>query len=295
MLKLIRNFFNGLALGLTETIPGVSGGTIAVILGCYFELIEAINHFAQNPRKSLKMLVPLIIGTVSGLLLFSSIINFLLTEYSFPTMMFFIGLIIGIIPHIFFKTKEKGSSLKPKEIMLVLLPFIVLLIISSLKNTSPETPEELINKIDLPFIIFIFFSGIAAAAALVVPGFSGSFVLLLIGIYPLIIYSVSSIRLFLMDSSNIFLLQNILKVLVPLAIGIIIGGLSMVRLIEKLLKNYEKVVYCIILGLLLGSIFVLFKSPIVYKSGISAVIIFFGVMTFSAGCLISFILGKNRL
>jgi putative membrane protein len=295
MFAFIRNFLNGLAFGITETIPGVSGGTIAIVLGFYFELIEAINHFTEDIRKYLKFAIPLILGLVTGLLLFSSLIHYLLTNFSFPTMLFFIGLIMGIIPIIFSKVKEPGINLKLSEIILIIIPFLVLLLISQLKEASVVDPEEVINNIDFPFMIFIFFAGIVAAMALVIPGVSGSFVLLLLGIYPVIIYSISSIRLLLTDVSNTALLLNICKVLIPLVIGIVIGGLSMVKLIEKLLKNYHKVVYSIILGLLLGSVCVLFREPMVYKSGISVVIVIIGIVTLSLGAVFSFIMGKKRL
>jgi len=295
MLKAIRNFFNGLAFGITETIPGVSGGTIAIILGFYFELIETINHFSADIRKSLCFLVPLILGIASGIVLFSSIINFLLANYSFPTMLFFIGLITGIIPHIFTRAKDSGRGFKPAQILLIAVPFLFLVTISFLKGVSITNPEVVIKNIDVPFMIFIFFSGIIAAAALVIPGISGSFVLLLLGIYPVAIYSVSSIRFLLGDFGNTELLLNICKVLAPLAIGVIIGGLSMVRLIEKLLKNHARIVYSIILGLLLGSVCVLFKDPIVYKSGISVITIIIGAATFSLGCALSYKIGKKRL
>jgi len=295
MLKAVRNFFNGLAFGITETIPGVSGGTIAIILGFYFELIEAINHFTDNIPRRLGFLVPLILGVAAGVLLFSSIINFLLANYSFPTMLFFIGLIAGIIPHIFSKAKEDSRRFRFKEILLIAVPFLFLVTISFLKGVSVTDPAEVINNINVPFMLFIFFAGIIAAAALVIPGISGSFVLLLLGIYPLVIYSVSSIRFFLTGVSDTALLLNVCKVLIPLAIGVIIGGLSMVRLIEKLLKNHSKIVYSIILGLLFGSVCVLFKDPIVYRSGISAIIIVVGALTFSIGAVFSFKIGKKRL
>jgi putative membrane protein len=286
---------NGLAFGITETIPGVSGGTIAIILGFYNELIETINHFTENYKRYLKFLIPILLGAASGILLFSSIINYLLTNHSFPTMLFFIGLITGIIPLIFSKVKEPGQKLKISEILLMLIPFLILIIISELKGISISEPEEAINNVNIPFMIFIFFAGMIAAAALIIPGISGSFILLLLGLYPLIIYSISSIRIFLSDSSNITLLINILKILIPLGIGIIIGGLSMARLIEKLLKNYHKIVYSVILGLLSGSVVVLFKNPIVYKSGISVIIIIIGIITLSLGAVLSHNIGKKRL
>jgi len=295
MLKAIRTFFNGLAFGITETIPGVSGGTIAIILGFYFELIETINHFRDNIRKSLGFLFPLALGVAAGVILFSSIINYLLANHSFQTMFFFIGLIAGIIPHIYSTVKEAGKSFKTKDFLLIFIPFLFLTVISFLKGISVTNPADAIENITIPFMIFIFFAGIIAAAALVIPGISGSFVLLLLGIYPLAIYSVSSIRFLLTDITNTALLFNICKVLVPLAVGVIIGGLSMVRLIENLLRNHAKVVYSIILGLLLGSICVLCKDPLVYKSGISPVIITIGAVTFLLGCFLSYKIGKGRL
>jgi len=303
MLKAIRNFFNGLAFGITETIPGVSGGTIALILGFYFELIETINHFTENFKKRLQFLIPLIIGVVSGILLFSSLINFLLMYFSFPTMLFFIGLISGIIPHIYARARVKNNDetqevkkIKFTEILLIIIPFIILITLSFLKNETGLTNyEETISNITFPFMIFIFFSGILAAAALVIPGISGSFVLLLLGLYPLIIYSVSSIRQLFTDNGTLEHFLNICKVLGPLALGVIIGGLSMARLIEKLLKNYQTIVYSVILGLLSASVIVLFKDPIVYKSGLSIFIVISGIITFSAGCVLSFFLGKKRL
>jgi putative membrane protein len=295
MFAFIRNFLNGLAFGITETIPGVSGGTIAIILGFYNELIETINHFTEDFKKRLKFLVPILIGAACGILLFSSIINYLLTNHSFPTMLFFIGLITGIIPLIFSKVKEADQKLKISEILLMVIPFLILIVISELKGVSIAEPETMINNINVPFMIFIFFAGMIAAAALIIPGISGSFVLLLIGLYPLIIFAISSIRILFFDSSNINLLINILKVLIPLGIGIIIGGLSMARLIEKLLKNYHKIIYSIILGLLSGSIVVLFKEPMVYRSGISVIIIIIGIITLSLGAVLSFNIGKKRL
>jgi putative membrane protein len=295
MVKEIRNFLNGLAFGITEIVPGVSGGTIAVILGFYDELIETVNHITEDYRKYTRFLFPFLLGAAAGIITFSSIINYLLTNHSFPTMLFFIGLIVGIIPPIYSKVKEPGRRFKFGEIALVMLSFSGLFIISELKGASVTNPVEFINNIDASFMFFIFLAGIIAAMALVIPGVSGSFVLLLLGIYPLATYSLSSIRYLLTDITNTTLLINICKVLLPLGIGVIIGGLSMARLIEKLLKNYYKITYSIILGLLLGSVYVLFKEPMVFQSGISAITITIGTGTFLLGCTISFNLGKKRL
>jgi putative membrane protein len=169
MLKVIRDFFNGLAFGITIPFPGVSGGTIALILGFYFELIETINHFTEDLPKRLKFLIPLIIGTVAGILLFSSVINFLMVRYSFPTMLFFIGLITGIIPHIYSQARAGSQRFRLSDFLLILIPFAVLLIIPCLKGVSVANPAEVIRNIGIPFMIFIFFAGMMAAAALIIP------------------------------------------------------------------------------------------------------------------------------
>ena len=296
MLKIIKNFFNGLVLGMTQIVPGLSGGTVAIIMGFYFELISAINNFRKNIKKNLAFLLPFIIGMVLGLLLLGSITKYLLDEFSFPTMLFFIGLIFGIIPHVYTKVKQKGSRFKLMEIILIVIPFVLLLALSFFKKgESAANPQEMINSMTIPYMVFLFFAGVIAAAALIVPGFSGSFVLLMLGILPLALHTIDLIRIFLTDMSNTAILLDICKVLIPLGLGLIIGILLMAKLIEKLLFNYEKMVYAAILGLLLGSIYPLFMDPIVYQSGISAGMISIGIGTFLLGSGLAYLSGRKRL
>ena len=295
MLKIIRNFLNGLAFGVIQTVPSISGGTIAIILGFYFDLIRAINHFREDYRKHLRFLIPLFLGTAVGIVLFSSLVNFLLENHSFPTMLFFMGMIAGIVPHIFFKIRESEQKLGVREILLVILPLPILLLMVSFRGESATDPAEIIATISIPYMLFIFFAGILAAAALVIPGVSGSFLLLLLSIYPVVIYSVQSIRVFLADITDTALLLDILRVLGPLGLGIIVGGLSMLRLIEKLLEKHQRPVYSAILGLMVASLVVLIMEPMVYRSGMSVLIVVIGIATFSLGCVASFKLGKKRL
>ncbi|MCL2007567.1 MAG: DUF368 domain-containing protein [Treponema sp.] len=297
MPKIFKNFINGLVFGITQVIPGVSVGTIALILGFYFDLIESINNFFKDIRKSLKFLLPLAIGIVIGMLLFSSIIDFLLTSYSFPTMMFFIGLIAGIIPRVYSMVKGDRKKLDIKDFLFIVIPFIILSGTTFLNTggSAPREVSEVFSNISFPYMVFLFIAGILAASALVVPGFSGSVVLLLLGVYHLAIYSISSIRFLLLDLSNITLMINIIKVIIPLGIGTIIGIVFMANIIERMFKNHRREVFLVVLGLLLGSVFNLFGQPILYASGITPVILVIGVATFLSGCLVSFKLGKDRL
>lgn len=282
-----------MAFGITETVPGVSGGTTAIILGFYRELIETANHFTEKPKKYAKFLIPLILGITTGLITFSSLMHYLLLNFSFPTMTFFTGLIVGIIPFIYLKVKEPKQWFKPKELALIIVPLCTVMFVSNFKPLAITNSVIAINHIDALFMLFIFLVGIVAAAAFVVPGISGSFVLLLFGIYPLVTFSVSSVGYLLSDITNVSLMLNIVKVLGPLALGVIVGGLSMARLIDTLLKNHYKTMYFVILGLLFGSVYVMFKE-FIFQSRLSGLIVIVGVATFLVGSAISFSLGKKR-
>jgi putative membrane protein len=295
MRKLLRNFINGIAFGIVETVPGVSGGTIAVILGFYAELIDTINHFRKNIRKNLAFLIPLLLGAGVGIGAFSSLMDYLLTHHSFPTMTLFIGLIVGIIPLVFKKVKIPEKWFSPGQHLMILTPILVLVVISVLKNmqdTPAAAPEEIISNIDILYMGFLFFAGILAAAALIIPGISGSFVLLLLGVYPL---AANSVKHLIADFGDVSVMLDICKVLVPLGLGIVVGGLSMARLIGILLKKHHTIVYSIIFGLLIGSVYALFRDPIVYRSGVPGWAAAVGAATFVLGGAASFAVGRKRL
>ena len=290
---MLKIFINGLAFGITQIIPGISGGTIAIILGFYNRIIESVNNFNKDRRGHLKFLVPFLLGVAFGIIAFSSLINYLLTNFSLPLMGFFIGMIVGIIPLIYKKAAE--SKLRARQLALIIMSVALLIIISHFRVPPAADPEYIISTMGVPFMLFLFFAGLTAAAGLITPGISGSFILLIFGVYHVVTFSVSSIRHLLTDISNLALWLDIIKVLAPFAIGVIIGGLAMARLVEKLLKNYSQTVYSIILGLLIGSVYALLNEPITFQSGVSAIIIIISGVLFLSGCAASFFIGKKRL
>jgi len=291
IVKFARNLLNGLAFGITEIVPGVSGSTIAVLLGFYDEAIYTINHFNKNYRRSFLFAVPILIGAAVGVLALASVMDYLLTNHTFPTMLFFIGIIVGIIPRIFAKVKTQKRRISLKTLLLIALPFGLLILLSLLRTSDSPQPAEMLSNIGPAYMVFIFVAGIVAACALVVPGISGSMILLLLGMYHLIMYSVSSL---LSSFSEPGLFLSICKVLVPLGLGIVIGGLVMARLIEWLLKKHYHAAFAIILGLLLASVFVLFSDSAMYKN-ISVIAVVCGVITLILGFLASFALGKKTI
>jgi len=295
MKKFFRDFVNGLAFGLTQIVPGVSGGTVAIIMGFYGELIESINRFAKEKRRRLRFFIPLAAGAAVGVVAFGSLIDYLLNSFSFPTMLFFIGLIAGIIPLIYKKITDGGRFPKKREGLICACAFVFLIALSLFKNESAPAPEIIVQGIGAPYVIFLFVTGMLAAAALVTPGLSGSLVLILTGVYPVATHSLSNVSRWLAEPLNLQLAADVFKVLAPLGVGIIAGGLLTARLIEALLNKYRSILFSAILGLLSGSVAVLFKDPIVYKSGVSALIISIGAAASVIGFVVSYLIGRKKI
>jgi putative membrane protein len=294
MNTILKTFLHGIVFGVANIIPGVSGATLAVALGFFEDLIDSINNFTKDYKKHTLFLLPLAIGAAISIIIFSSLITFLLTNYSFPTTLFFVGLIVGSIPLIYSKTKKDFlGSFSLKDSIIVLLSFLFVILLSLNKPVDATSVQDMIQLIDARYMIFIFFSGIISSSAMIIPGLSGSFILLLLGIYPLVSYSISSISMLISDITNVYLIMDISKVLVPLGLGIIVGVILVSRLISILLEKYNRLTYLIILGLIFGSIFTIFSNPISYQSGVGFTTIIISIFTFTIGFLICLKFGNE--
>jgi len=292
MIQLIKIFINGVVFGLVQLVPGVSAGTIAIILGFYNQLIEAINHFREDYKRHLKFILPLGLGVVSGLVAFSSVIEFILIHYPFPSIMFFIGLIVGVVPNIFSQVKASKERLSLRDMLLILIPCAVVLAISLPNFGAGGAGADV--YVGLSMMLYIFVVGVIAAASLLIPGLSGSFILLIAGIYPLAINAVSSIRILITDIGNLEPLFNIVRVLGPLGTGVIIGILLTARLIEKLLKSRQKEVYQVVLGLLSGSVIVLVINHALIHTGDGPLILIIGLACLVIGFFVPYKLNAGK-
>lgn len=242
MINNIKLFFKGFIIGIANIIPGVSGGTLAISLGIYEKLIKILSNLFQDFKENLKFLIPIILGAVSSLLILSKLINYCLNKFEIQTILFFIGLIIGGIPLITRKAKVK--KIKIRYIISFLVPFIFIISLIFLNNGFSNVDLNKINALDA---LMLFFVGVIAAATMIIPGISGSFVLMLLGYYKPIIKIIS-------DLTNFSHLYHNMLILIPLAIGILIGIVLVSKLINYLLKKHEKVTYFAILGFIFSSI-----------------------------------------
>ena len=241
-MKNIILIIKGLIVALANIIPGVSGGTLMITLGIYEEIIDIISHPFKNIKNNWKFILFIGIGVVSGILVFSKLIKYSLEHFPLATPLFFMGLVLGGIPLLFKKGKVK-DNIKVSNIIIMLLTFGIVLLFALLKS------GDNVVTITLNFkgILLLFLVGMIAASSMIIPGISGSFMLMLMGYYKPIIDTVS----------NLTKLNNLwdnLKILIPFGVGIIIGIVLVAKLIEYLLKKYEIKTYFGVIGFVLASI-----------------------------------------
>ncbi|MBE6153778.1 MAG: DUF368 domain-containing protein [Firmicutes bacterium] len=264
-------FLKGLIIGIGQIIPGVSGGMLAISLGLYEKGIDAISNFFINVKKNIKFLTPVGIGIITSILYTSKIIKHFLTIYYLPTMLLFIGLIIGGIPSFINKVK---TSINKKNIMILLGVFITVTTLSLFKSNNNIS----FDSISVFEYITLFIVGIIYAATMVIPGVSGTAIMMLIGYYGVILDLISNLTNISYTISNI-------NIALPIMIGFIFGIIVVSRMMNYLLKNHEEKTNFGIIGLVLSSVFIMFIKTFNNNNDFNSVII--GVILLFIGYIIS--------
>ena len=235
----IKHVFYGVAIGISNVIPGLSGGTTAVILNIYDRLIGSISNLRKEPKKSLIFLLPLVLGAGLAILACSNLITYLLERHYMLINFFFIGIIFGSIPMIWKRATK--DSFKPWHLIPCAVTFAIM-IVTVVGPFAPET-ETVITSVTPWVFIQMFFCSALAAVCMIIPGISGSFVMLLFGVYTTVMTAISSFDAFL---------------LLPIALGAGAGILFGAKIIDFFLRRYPQATYFSILGFVLGSGPVLF-------------------------------------
>ena len=269
----------GMIIGVANIIPGVSGGTLMITLGIYEQVIDTISHLFKNFKKNLKFIIPIGIGMVLSILLLSKLISFCLDKYPFPTTFFFIGLIIGGIPLLWRKTKAAKGKLT--NWLAFAITFGIILLFTFLKSGNVEVSLDNLNFYNY---LMLFVVGIISAATMVIPGISGSFVLMMLGYYEPI---VNTIR----DLTNFSLLSHNLLILIPFGLGIVVGIVLVAKLIEYLLNRYPVKTYYGVLGFVLASLIAIILPVLKIQPTISEVIV--SILVFIIGGISAYKLGEK--
>ena len=230
----------GVAIGISMIIPGLSGGTLAVLMNIYDKILEAITGIFKHFKESLLLLLPLVIGAVIGFVGLVFPINYGLAHFPLIIVSLFVGFIIGGLPSIYKKVQGKENWIS------ILIGLIALGITISLCFIKTNNSID-IRNLNVGTWFYLFLSGIIASIALVAPGISGSMTLMVLGVYVHLMEVLKEILSF----TNLW---NNSMILLPLALGLIIGFIFMSFFMKYMLKNHETSTYFALIGFIIGSI-----------------------------------------
>lgn len=283
---MLKQILSGVVIGVANIIPGVSGGTMMVAMGIYDKLISAITGLFKNFKKSFQFLLPIAIGMALGIVVLSKVIAIMFDVIPFQTNCLFIGLIIGSFP--FIVKNVKGHSIRIQHVIACVL-FFVLVFGSALLGESSGSDATLTGGI-VP-MIKLFAVGIIASATMIIPGVSGSMVLMILGYYDVI---VSNISLFVENliTWNVEGLIEGLLIFVPFGLGVVAGIFIIAKLVEIIFQKFPLVAYWAIIGLIVASPFAIFISAGV--EGINVVSVITGIIALVIGAFAGNKLGGDN-
>ncbi len=276
-MKFLIDILRGIFIGIASIIPGVSGGTLALSMGVYEKIISAVNNVRKDFKGSVKTLFPYAIGGVIGVLVFLVLIEFLLNEFPLPTTFAFMGLILGGLPSIYGRVKKekfKGTHL------ISFVVFALVIIVSTI--LAGNLSDGVAKTLDLSFvqIVIMFVLGLISAVSLVVPGVSGSMLLMMLGYYQTLVTQVTTcIKAALAFNISVAFQSGL--ILIPFGIGLLIGILVCARIIETVMKKYPNATIWAIIALVATSPF-----AIIYGMSFETLSVATGlvsVLTFVAG------------
>lgn len=304
MKKFLTNILKGGMVGIAAVIPGFSGGTIACILGCYDELIEAISGIRIHFKKSVLTLLPYILGIIVFALIFIFPITQGIKHYPLITISLFAGLLIGGLPSFYKNIQGKASKF---NILCALLGGAVIL---AIVIPSLFAGDAYISLTEAPWWMYfvVLLMGVIGSVALVVPGISGSMVLLILGFYnPIMdtikafiasVFSATGHEIsmeFASDSVLAFIGKDYilpsLGLILCFGIGIVFGFFLISKLMKYLLSRYPDATYFAIFGFILASLVGIYAESAYYQN-IDAVQIILAVALLGIGFCISYFLAK---
>lgn len=235
----------GVGIGVACIVPGVSGGTIAVLLNIYDKMLAAVSNLRKDFKNSVKTLWPIILGIVLGLVGMIYPIKKMFELIPLPTITLFVGMIIGGLPSLFSKVKRKPTATGSVAMIASAAIAIGICFIGS------GQPVDLTTTMKWPMYLILVLIGVVGSCALTIPGISGSMLLLILGFWEPILNAVTELIKF-SDFGHNFL------VLLCFGIGVIIGFFLISKLMTFLLKRFNYLTFMGIIGFILGSLFAIY-------------------------------------
>lgn len=258
----INLFLIGILIGTAMIIPGVSGGVIAVIFNVYDKMIYSLTNLFKNFKKNFIFLFILGMGIIIGAVWFSKIMMFLYTYHELPTKFAFIGLILGGVPFLF--NQIKLNTNKKVNFIALLISFLISIILFFISKNIYNIDLDNDSNSLIINVFKLFLAGIIYSVGKIVPGISGSFLLIIIGMYEYVLKVISNP--FSIGLNDVFKL-------IPFVLGLVFGIIVLLKIMDKMLKKRYRLVYSIIIGFVIGSIPAIIPSINNFKDLLSGLII----------------------
>ena len=258
MKKFIVTALQGLCMALADSVPGVSGGTVAFILGYYEKFINSLNALVSkdsDKKEALKFLGKLGVGWAIGLILASLVLSSVFETHIYAISSLFIGFILFAIPSII---KEEKDTLKGKYQYLIFtaIGIAVVALLTYFNPTSGGGINVDINSLNIGICIYAFVVGMVAISAMILPGISGSTILLIFGLYIPIINSIKEV---------LHLQLEYLPILIVFGFGVLAGIALIIKLVKKALDKYRTQTIYTVIGLMIGSLYAIVRGPTTLK------------------------------
>jgi len=276
-MEIIKLTIIGFVLGITAIIPGFSVATMAVVFNVYDRLVNVIVPNVKKIFAAWLFWLPLVAGGIMGLIFFSKVFTFLFDSFNVPVYWFFIGVITGSIPLIYSRVSDQSSvhtKFKFPSLPVIICFIPAVAVMALMAFIKPEEGTVIYTELTIPVFGMLTLAGALAAIAMIIPGISGAFMLLVTGFYRTILQSVSDLNILL---------------IIPVILGAIIGLFLSSAFVRFLLSKAPKETYGAVLGLVTGSVFVLFPGGM--GDGIGTII---SIVCLIAGFTVSFIMSRQK-
>lgn len=254
----LQLILKGFLIGSSMSVPGVSGGTMAIILGIYNQMIQAVSGFFKDIKKNTIFLIKLAVGGVLGICSLSFLISWLLEKAPVPVSFFFVGAVAGGIPVILntvlssekerLVKKNKPAKLQGASIAKIAVCFLIGLAAVIAIEFLPKGLMEVRMDLSIQTLVFWAITGVVVALALVLPGISTSHMLVVLGLYQATLDAIRGLDILFIAC---------------LGISLLVGVFATTKPLEWLMNKYTVATYSGILGFVVGSVSAIFKEIII--------------------------------
>ena len=260
----------GLLIGIGMILPGISGGVLAVIFGVYEKIIKSLGNFSKDAKGSIKFLLPIFCGILIGIIVGAKLLKIVFEKYYVEACYTFIGLILGSIPFLINEAKNSKNGEQTMDYFALIIACLFSLFISVVSKNQINISSHINHTIASWFKLFL--TGFIFVSGKIIPGISSSFMLIMIGMYDYFLEIISN---------PLIIFTGKFWEILPILIGIIVGALFFIKLINYLLEKHYNTMYSTIIGLILGSL------NAIYPEKVTVLGVFFIILGFAISYIIS--------